>query len=96
MAEHDVKNLLTQILKKAAGAATVKFCIQGVSKTNCISVELNLEVVEFDGVGVEDLLLLLLGEVGDQLHQQVNHLARVQTIINCICRWVIIGIYDKL
>ena len=74
MAEHDVKNLLTQVLKEAAGAATVKFCIQGDSKTNCISVELNLEVVEFDGVGVEDLLPLLLGEVGDQVLQQVHHL----------------------
>ena len=73
MAEHDVKNLLTQVLKEAAGAA-FKFCIQGDSKTNCISVELNLEVVEFDGVGVEDLLPLLLGEVGDQVLQQVHHL----------------------
>ena len=36
--------------------------------------ELNLEVVEFDGIGVEDLLPLLLGEVGDQVLQQVHHL----------------------
>ena len=40
---------------------------------------LNLEVVEFDGVGVEDLLPLLLREVGHQLLQQVHHLESHQT-----------------
>ena len=40
---------------------------------------LNLEGVEFDGVGVEDLLPLLLREVGHQLLQQVHHLESHQT-----------------
>ena len=35
---------------------------------------LDLKVVEFDGIVVEDLLPLLLREVGDQLLQQVHHL----------------------
>ena len=63
----------TQILDEAAGAATVNFCIKRASKTNFILC-LNLEVVEFDGIGVEDLLPLLLGKVKHQLPQQVNHL----------------------
>ena len=68
--------------ERGCGRCPAELLHQRVALTNCSSVEdglpLDLKVVEFDGIVVEDLLPLLLREVGDQLLQQVNHLQNNQ------------------
>ena len=61
--------------KEAEGAALVNFCTRELLWSSVgDGLPLDLEVVEFDGIVVEDLLPLLLREVGDQLLQQAHHL----------------------
>ena len=72
---HDIKNLQMQMKKEAEGAALVNFCTRELLWSSVgDGLPLDLEVVEFDGIVVEDLLPLLLREVGDQLLQQAHHL----------------------